>query len=366
MNLRIERLGYGPPGTPAQLEATAWASEHPRFDDAWCALMPMFMWAAGQNARTLVTGDWSDQLSFATGYLSDLFTNLRWRQIAAHLDEYTRWFVDADPDYFRTRFMRELAFNLTPHRLRRMLRPLLRSQGSPSRRRLFNPAIVTRISRPRPRLSRPRCASAHARSIYQVVRTQAHRLQFEAEAKLAASCGVEWTSPFLDRDLIAFLMGVPGEIQNRDGVPRALLRDSMRGLVPDRILNRKWSNEDQSMRGREVQYLSTLSTLDASHKLEFLREPFRVERNMLEFLGLESWSRAFFSDTLTSPQQPRSGVPEPMDTRDPAPQDDGEKLPYSPPRLVIHGDLRTITAAKQSNKVELGRPKTFSTIIGLP
>jgi hypothetical protein len=39
---------------------------------------------------------------------------------------------------------------------------------------------------------------------------------------------------------------------------------------------------------------------------------------------------------------------------------DGQKLPYSAPTLTVHGDLRTITAAKGSNKSEAGQPKTFN------
>jgi hypothetical protein len=41
-------------------------------------------------------------------------------------------------------------------------------------------------------------------------------------------------------------------------------------------------------------------------------------------------------------------------------QTNSAKLPYSAPKLTIHGDLRTITAAKGSNKVEAGQPKTFA------
>jgi hypothetical protein len=41
-------------------------------------------------------------------------------------------------------------------------------------------------------------------------------------------------------------------------------------------------------------------------------------------------------------------------------QTNSAKLPYSAPKLTIHGDLRTITAAKAGNKVEAGQPKTFS------
>lgn len=45
-------------------------------------------------------------------------------------------------------------------------------------------------------------------------------------------------------------------------------------------------------------------------------------------------------------------------------KDDGSKLPYSAPKLTVHGDLRTITAAKGGNKDEAGQPKTFTT--GMP
>jgi len=41
-----------------------------------------------------------------------------------------------------------------------------------------------------------------------------------------------------------------------------------------------------------------------------------------------------------------------------------EKLPYSPPKVTVHGDLRTITAAKQSDRTEAGQPKTFNS--GMP
>jgi len=319
----------------------------------------MFTWTRGQGARTVLTGHWSDQFAFVTAYLTDLFTRLKWRQITGHLEEYSRWFVDADRRYFRRRFQRELAFHLTSHRLRRMLRPFVGQRVVNGDARIAAD-VAARIERPRPTLARPRCHSAHARAIYQTVRAKAHRLQFEAATKLAAGCDVDWTTPFLDRDLLAYLMAVPGEIQNRGGVPRALLRDAMRGIVPDAILGRKWRDEDHLGRTRELAYLSRTRTLDASHALGLLKEPFPLDRETLKFVGLESWSRMFFSDRLAPHQHPREGVCAVMHTEDPAPKDNGEKLPYSPPKLTVHGDLRTITAAKQSDRDEAGQPKTFS------
>ncbi len=359
-DLHIERLPFGAPGEPADLEQAAWHSEWPRFDDGWCAHRPMFAWAKVQRARTMLTGHWSDQFLFRTGYLSDLFMRLQWREIASHLDEYTRWFVDADPGYFRARFTRELMFTVAPHRFRARLRPFLRRRSRREGHAMVSPAIAARVTRPRPTLPRPRCRSAHARDIYQTLRGQAHRLQFEADQKLAASFGIECTTPFLDRDLIAYLIAVPGEIQNRGGVPRALLRDAMRGTVPDPILSRRWRNDDQVAQTREAAYLSTLGPLEAAHEAGFLAQPVRLTRQTIDFAGLEFWSRAFFSDRLSAPQQSPNGVPEVMDTADPARKDDRDKLPYSPPKLTVHGDLRTITAAKQSDRSETGQPKTFS------
>jgi asparagine synthase (glutamine-hydrolysing) len=363
--LRIERVPYGAPGELADLDQAAWHSEWPRFDDGWFAQRAMFTWSRAQGVRTVLTGHWSDQFAFITAYLSDLFTKFKWREIAGHLDEYSRWFVDADPGYFRRRFRRELAFHLTSHRLRRMVRPFVRGRrGISGDSRIVAADVAARIQRSRPPLSRPRCHSAHARAVYQTVRAKAHRLQFEAATKLAAGCDLDWTTPFLDRDLIAYLMAVPGDIQNRGGVPRALFREAMRGIVPDAILERRWRNDGHLGRTRELAYLSRRRTLDSAHALGLLNEPFRLDRETLAFAGLESWSRMFFSDRLTPHHHAREGVCDGMQTAHSEPKDDREKLPYSPPKLTVHGDLRTLTAAKQSDRTETGQPKTFNS--GMP
>ena len=45
----------------------------------------------------------------------------------------------------------------------------------------------------------------------------------------------------------------------------------------------------------------------------------------------------------------------------PAPnEDNGRKLPYTTPKLTVHGDLRAITAVKGGNRDEAGQPKTFT------
>ena len=120
--LQVHRAAVGEPCDACTLTLGAWHSEWPRMDDGWCAQQPMLAHVRAQGARVLLTGHWSDQLMFVTGYLSDLFVRLGWRQIAVHLTEYKAWFADADPAYFAERFRRELLFNLTPHALRSWFR----------------------------------------------------------------------------------------------------------------------------------------------------------------------------------------------------------------------------------------------------
>lgn len=363
--LRVQRVAPGPPPTLDQLVNAAWHSEWPRLDDGWWIQRPMFERARSLGARTLITGLWSDQLQFVTGYLSDLAARLAWREIRAHLAEYGRWFVDADPAYFRSRLLRELFSHFTPGVLRAALRPIYarvqrRSRGSTK----SNRTLAARLTRGRLRRDRPAAATAHARSIYHVVRAASHRLQFEADEKLAASVGIESITPFLDRDLIAYLMAIPGEVQNRGGVPRALLREAMRGIVPDAILARRWRADGivsrAFVRDHRQHYLSMRVPLEAARALDMIPDARREHADTLELLGLECWSRAFFSDRLAPPRLSFEGACASMTTPAGPKQDGDKRLPYSAPTLTIHGDLRTITAAKEGNREEVGQPKTYS------
>jgi len=359
--LQIDRIAIGP-GDPELLASVTWHSEWPRVDEAWYTRQPILIRAQSLGARTIVTGQWSDQLLFVTGYLSDLVTRFAWRQVVRHLREYPRWFVDASPAYFRSRFQRELLLNLTDHDWRVRLRRFHTSRAPDWAGRMVSSSLFGRLNRDRPRVGRPRCATAHARDIYQFVRMQSHRLQFEADEKLAASCGVDSVTPFLDRDLIAYLMSIPGAMQNRNGIPRGLLRDAMRGIVPDVILDRRWKDDAGIMRDRGIGMHNI--GLNAARRMGFLQDAADVESGSVELLGLEFWSRVFFSDRLAPLRPSPHGVTEAMDTSVTPRADDREKLPYSPPKVTVHGDLRTITAAKQSDRTEAGQPKTFNS--GMP
>ena len=44
--------------------------------------------------------------------------------------------------------------------------------------------------------------------------------------------------PFLDRDLVAFLMAIPGEMQSWKGIYKGMFREGLRGVLPAAIARR--------------------------------------------------------------------------------------------------------------------------------
>ena len=65
--------------------------------------------------------------------------------------------------------------------------------------------------------------------------------------------GLDVAFPYLDCDLIQFLMSIPGEVQSHDGVPRGLMRRAMRGLVPDTIIDRRSKGEFTSLMNQGIE-----------------------------------------------------------------------------------------------------------------
>ena len=54
---------------------------------------------------------------------------------------------------------------------------------------------------------------------------------------------IENRSPFLDKDLVEFMYTVPTNLLMEKGFTKSILRQSMRGIVLDNILNEKKSQD---------------------------------------------------------------------------------------------------------------------------
>ena len=294
----VVRLDMGAPGDQRLMSEAAWHSETPYLDDSWCAETPLMEYAKNQGARILLSGLWSDQYMFATGYLVDLIKKFAWRRALRHLREFSNWFPDAEPSYFRGRLLHEMALNLTPRMLRSLLRPLSSwNAGWHKNRSWVSRELIQRARRARSRHKHPRYGSVHARNIYQTVHAKSHHLTIDGDGLMAARFGLERATPFLDRDVIAFMMAIPGDIQTRGGVPRGLLRDAVRGLVPQAIRRRRWRDEGTTSTQLEDTRLAVYrsSSLDSfeSRVLGFTPGDHLSNDQYLEALGLEYWVRVF-------------------------------------------------------------------------
>ena len=61
----------------------------------------------------------------------------------------------------------------------------------------------------------------------------------EMADKSLAAHGLGAAFPYLDRDLLEFVMGVPGEMVCFEGTSRSIQRDAMLGVLPEAIRQRR-------------------------------------------------------------------------------------------------------------------------------
>ncbi len=89
---------------------------------------------------------------------------------------------------------------------------------------------------PRPDLARPARRRWLEHQLDPLVGVGAY--SFDADAVCAAVCGVHVRRPLVDVDLWEFVLSLPAEIKFPDAVPKSLLRESVRGRLPDALLDR--------------------------------------------------------------------------------------------------------------------------------
>jgi len=302
-----------------------WQVEAPILDSLWGVNRALHRLVHERGARVLLTGHWGDQLLFSSGYLVDLARRFALRDIRRHLAEYERWGA-GEARVFRRQFVLDLVREHVPE----MFVPPLKWV----RRRLLHaerpkPWFADRFQRRTLRLASSRASlargfhSVQAKSLYLETRSKYHVHCMEWENKAAAMHGLEIALPILDRDLVAFLIAIPGQVQNRGGVPRGLLREAMRGILPEVIRTRTTKGDftdlvnasvDRDLDhmasrlwprslGVELGYLQAGGVAD-----KIVRVDSRVPRTdaldsweITDLFGLESWLRVFLSGTRGTP-----------------------------------------------------------------
>ena len=56
--------------------------------------------------------------------------------------------------------------------------------------------------------------------------------------KMTMASSLEARVPFLDHEVVSFALGIPDEVKLRNGVLKAVLKNAVRGLIPDSVIER--------------------------------------------------------------------------------------------------------------------------------
>ncbi|MEP7305051.1 MAG: asparagine synthase-related protein [Acidobacteriota bacterium] len=321
--IAIDRIWDGGSGVMDHAREEVWHVEAPILG-ALSNRHHAFMRAARRRGvRVLIGGHWGDQILCGRSYLVDLARRFEWTMVRSHLRELPRWYADVERPGFTRAFVRELLRDCSPGVAVALAKRILNTSRRP---RTGGPAYTAafaqkgRVVSSRQGLRRRRRGTAHAESIYAEVRSGYHVLCMETNDKTAAMYGLDVAFPFLDRDLVSFLMAIPGEMLAWNGVPKALLREGLRAVVPRAILARRGKADftDLLNEGMECDlpqvaeclqapglavalgYVDGDATVDRLERLEGrMKGPDgRSAWGLQEILSLELWLQVFFEASL--------------------------------------------------------------------
>ena len=279
--------------------------------------------ARAAGADVVLDGGWADHLlaPFPPLYLVSLIRRLSWIRAAKSIRSYLTYQPDTEGSALLRQMGRAFLRQHSPAWLlnRRRARAVTRVDAGP-----FTDALVGQLSviERWPEWT-PAGATPHARSVLQTVYHPAHTLRYESGTKMTALYGIESAQPFLDRDVIAFLATIPGDVHSRGGVPKAILRDSMVGVLPDLIRLRKDKGDytlalRTGIEQRWTRYKARIEASECAYDWQIL-EPGRVQAklarleqqrqidpisaswSLIELYGLVVWLEVFFGAGKTTP-----------------------------------------------------------------
>ena len=205
--------------------------------------------AAAAGAGRLITGHWGDQLLSDSDYLVDLLRRARLPSLAEHARGWRIGVRGMARRLARDTAARHFRSGLAAYRRRSLdaSRHVSQSVWYTSRFRQLLRARAAAADSGRPR------GTSHAWAIYRQSRLGYHVQCMEWNTRVGAMHGLDVAFPYLDCELIQFLIGIPGDIQSCGGTPRGLMREAMRRVVPDAIVDRRSKGEFTHLTNRSVE-----------------------------------------------------------------------------------------------------------------
>jgi asparagine synthase (glutamine-hydrolysing) len=245
---KIEHVAQRP-GFFEHAPQEVWHTESPAIDGLAHTAHAVLCRVRSTGARRFLTGHWGDQVLSDSDYLLDLLLSGQWRLLRQHRHE---WRTTAS----------RLALRLARDVVDRSAPALLKSAIWRTRGRLgaiwkstwftprFRRLLIERFAAERATRLR---GSSHAWAMHRQTHLGYHLQCMQWNTRIGAMHDVEMAFPYLDHDLIQFLMSIPGEVQSYEGVSRGLLRAAMRGVVPDAVIERRSKGEFTSLANRGVE-----------------------------------------------------------------------------------------------------------------
>lgn len=233
-------------------EKAIWSSEFPQLE--WDARTELKRLAHQSGCRVALDGYYGDQMLANPAYLVDLARNFRWTRLRRDFAEWSRWMADLDPGTVQQELRWILFRGLVPYKLVRTFR---RHRGIPPSRQ---PSWYSRPFRERAyrryvaskRLQR-RFASHYEKTCYEFLTARSRMNSVETYNKSSAVEGLDIAYPFMDSDLIEFLLAIPGCALNWNGVPKGLFREAMKGVLPESIRLRNWKSDFTALNNDAVE-----------------------------------------------------------------------------------------------------------------
>jgi len=233
----IVRVPMQPDGFLDSLSETTWASESPQLNPAGNLFQRQYAAAAGEGAGTFVTGFWGDEVFSPFNYWYHLLWSLRLPTLLRVAREHHRWITETPVTARDTLawILRGTLGEFSPAWMRRAYRRLRPSRVS------AHPLAPGRLGAYREGRKPPlawRPASRFAqwqRDLLDFPQTRHFLQAFDREV---AAYGMRASHPFLDADLVQFLLRCDGSQLNPGGRYKGLLRDALRQEVPAIILER--------------------------------------------------------------------------------------------------------------------------------
>lgn len=304
-------------------EKLTWHTEMPGL--MWEAQLALLARARQSGCAVLLDGYFGDQVLFERGYLVDLARRGRWLKIRHDLREFAAWMTDVEAGFFEREFRSALVRTSPPRWLFRVVRKrTARRRSKGIRPQWYTPKFLERAlerSLGRPELDR-RFRSHHAEQCYRHATSGFYRVQVQLADAAGLMHGIEVAHPFRDRDVVAFLMAIPGEMVNCGGTPKALLRQALRGMLPDAVRQRRWKADFTAATNQaiiaEYPAIMRLLTSDCCSVQAGFADGESLARELTTFarrvdqtdtaipgwqlgglVGLELWLRQFFGAALS-------------------------------------------------------------------